>query len=164
MNEKMRNDFIRVLRASKRTTREEIKALRKDGKPFYVIRYKERLYLCYNIEPIKEYLISNYQLCANCKNCIARPTDTGGCDKVFDSPAKHVYKYDFISLGVEAYTSNREENFFSVIRCKNYLPEPPRENTNVIWHGKRQPNFRAPDPYRSPKPTINIQWPCSTAK
>lgn len=164
MNEKMRNDFIHVLRASTRTTREEIKALRKEGKTFYVIRYKEGLYLSYNIEPIREYLISNYQLCGNCKNCIARPTDNGGCDRIFDYPAKHICKYDFISLGVEAYTSNHDENFFAVLRCRNYIPEPPRENTGVIWHGERQPNFRALHPYRSPRSSINIRWPYSTAK
>lgn len=161
MTETARNAFISVLRAATRTNKEEIKALKKTGKEFYVIRYKNALYLSYNIDQIRDYLTSVYQLCANCKCCIAKPSEAGGCDKIFDTKCKHIYKYNFIRLGVEAFNTDSDHDFFSILSCRDYLPEPPRAKSNVCWHSKSFPPSRTESTSHAKKiqPTITIQWP-----
>lgn len=155
MNENMRTAFVKVLKAATRVTKEDIKALKKEGKTFYVIKYKDRLYVSYDIAAIRPYTTSQQQLCANCKRCRALPTESGGCDKIWNTSAKHVYRYAFISLGVEAFTPISDHNFFSVIGCRNFIPDPPRRNTGICYNSKE--NFIPK--YTVPKPTISIYWP-----
>ena len=156
MDENMRTAFVKVLKAATRATKEDIKALKKEGKQFYVIKYKDRLYVSYNIAAIRPFTTSQQHLCANCQRCRAIPTEYGGCDKIWNISGKHVYKYDFITLGVEAFTHVSDRNFFSVIGCRSFIPDPPRTTTKTVWHDPNEPYTPT---YTRPRPTITIHWP-----
>lgn len=154
MTQEMRDAFVTVLKAATPVGKKEIRSLIKKGCTFYIIKYKDTSYLSWDIKQIAPFLLPAYHLCGDCKHCRALPTEQGGCDKVFHQRYdKQISKYPFISLGVEAYAPGKEHALFSVIRCKNFVPDPPRKR-HCSATEESESSCRRPR-----RAVINIHWP-----
>ncbi|MBR4111163.1 MAG: hypothetical protein IKK43_05720 [Clostridia bacterium] len=136
MTESERLAFKEVLGNAREITAEGLEELKKtETRRFFIIKYRDKLFLSYNISRLRPYLTSDKHQCTYCKRCIARPTEYGGCDKVYEIEIRNINKYPFIRLGVEAFNSREGENdFFAVTFCKNFLREPERKNTGTVCY------------------------------
>lgn len=148
MTERMRTAFREVLSAATPTSMKEIKDLSKQKCTFYVIKYKDTIYLSRDISQIRPYLISAYHLCVNCKYCKALPSNMGGCNKVLDIK-KRIGDYPFLTLAVESHSTENDKSFFTVMGCKAYELDKPRKNTGLYIQKQTIVS----------KPVINIHWP-----
>ena len=161
MTEMEKAAYIATLRGATRVTTEEIKERRTKGTPFFVIKYKDALYMTEDISLIHPYITSHYHLCSDCKRCRALPTEVGGCNKIWNIENCHIYRYNFIRLGVEAFCSgDSSKDFFAVTFCKNYVREPERSNCGIVYKDPKEirPTIVA---YRPKKPKAIQQTPTS---
>lgn len=142
MTENERLAFKEAIANAREITPEEFEELKKyETRRFFIIRYRDKLFFTYNISKLRPYLTSDKHLCALCKRCLAKPTQYGGCDKVYDIKTKSIDHYQFIRLGVEAFNSKTgEHNFFMVNFCRNFQAEPKRQNTGTVCHNKIDPS------------------------
>ena len=135
MTESEKLAFKEAISNAREITAEELEELKKtETRRFFIIKYCDKLFLSYAIPRLRPYLTSNAHQCALCKRCIAKPTEYGGCDKVYDINPCSIDRYRFIRLGVEAFNSkNEDHDFFMVNFCRNFLPEPERKNTGTVY-------------------------------
>lgn len=145
MTETERLAFKEVLQNAREITKEEFEYLKKhEPRRFFILKYRDKLFLTYNLGKLRSYLTSDAHQCTHCKRCIARPTEYGGCDKVYEIETRNINQYPFIRLGVEAFNSREGiQNFFVVTFCRNFQPEPERKNTGIAYNaGKTKPNSK----------------------
>lgn len=142
MTETERLAFKEVISRAREITLEELEDLKKyETRRFFIIKYRDALFLSYDVSPLRPYLTSEGHLCAVCRRCIAKPTQYGGCDKVYDIKTKSIDNYRFVRLGVEAFNSQTgEHNFFMVNFCRNFQAEPERKKTGMVCHNKLEPS------------------------
>lgn len=158
MTENARLAYKGAIGNSHEITAEEFENLKKnESRRFFIFRYNGKLFLSYNIGKLSQYLTSDNHLCTNCKRCIARPTEYGGCDKVYEIEDRNIAKYNFIQLGVEAFNSREGvHDFFFVTFCKNFIREPERKNTGTVCYpDKSNPKSKPYYTYTFSRPTVS---------
>ena len=141
MSSEERAAYINAINNATPVTPEEIKNLQDKGRTFFVIKYQDKFFLTYDIENLEPYLSNNHNhMCTACRYCRALPTNSGGCDNVYDYEDSHITKYPFIRLGVEGYGC---KEFLFVGFCKNFKPDLPRKNTGLILKPREQQQDKA---------------------
>ena len=164
MTETERLAFKEVLGNAREITVKEFEELKKtEPRRFFIIKYRDKLFLSYNISRLRPYLTSDKHQCSLCKRCIARPTEYGGCDKVYDIETRSIDQYRFIRLGVEAFNSKKEDHdFFVVTFCRNFVREPERKNTGTVCYpDKVDPKSKPYYTYTVTKPPVTyptMRW------
>lgn len=162
MTESERLAFKEAIGAAREITQEEFEELKKtETRRFFIIKYRDKLFLTYNIAKLRPYLTSDKHQCTYCKRCIARPSEYGGCDKVYEIETRNINRYPFIRLGVEAFNSREGvHNFLAVTFCRNFQREPERKNTGTVrYPDKTNPKEKPYYTYTVTKPTPNVSYP-----
>lgn len=102
----------------KKIKEDEIKNLRANGIPGFILKEKGNYYYT-EINNNSKFLSSTLlgtHICTNCKHLSAFPDELGGCARIRNN-CSNIEKFDFITLGYE--TFNVLQECFVVIKCKN---------------------------------------------